>query len=770
MNIRFFPLDFDYKLKENKVVVYLYGKMEDGTNICVLQEHQPYFYARWKPSLEALSPSSSQPDSFPPEFQQLSLETSDGVARTTAVEEVERELLGIKSTFWKVYANYPKAVPVLAQQLESSGLEVYERDILFIHRYLRDHGITPMTLVEAQGEFVPDQNLRVPVFLAQQLQQFSQEAVQKLKILSLDIETYAEKKEISPVQNPILMIGLYGQDQSGLEFRKVLTWKRFQHELGYVEHVQDERELLERFRQIVIDYQPDIITGYNTDGFDFPYLKVRADKYNLILNLGRDHSELMAGTKSFRDGEAKIKGILHLDVFKFIRNIFGKDLKTDSYSLDAVSSELLGYKKHPVNLDELSHIWNHDPDKLVDFCIYNLHDAHLAFKLCELLLPAMIEFTKIIGLPTFDLIRMRFSRLVENYILKRAIEYKVLAPNKPGEYESGQRREESIQGAFVYEPTPGLYHNIVVFDFRSLYPTIITAHNIGPEGLRCPCCADTEHVPEQETYWFCQKEKKFLPTVLEELILRRADLKRLIKEEKALGHEIKMLEARSYALKLLANSFYGYLGFFGARWYCIECAASTTAYARNYIKKTIHQAQEKGFPVIYSDTDSCMLLLGEKILSQAFEFMNEVNFSLPGSMELEFQGSYPSGLFVALKSGEKGAKKKYALLSSDGQVKITGFETVRRNCSPIAKEIQEHVLQLALTEKVPEAVRYVRDMIKKMKQGEIPLEQLIIKTQITRELDSYSSIAPHVAIALRLQQQGESILPGTVVEYVIITA
>src|SRR3989344_3957569 len=90
------------------------------------------------------------------------------------------------------------------------------------------------------------------------------------------------------------------------------------------------------------------------------------------------------------------------------------------------------------------------------------------------------------------------------------------------------------------------------------------------------------------------------------------------------GEDAGLLESRSYALKLLANSFYGYLGFFGARWYCKECADATTAYARNYIKKTIHQAQEKGFPVIYSDTDSCMLLLGEKILSQAFEFMNEV--------------------------------------------------------------------------------------------------------------------------------------------------
>ncbi len=138
-------------------------------------------------------------------------------------------------------------------------------------------------------------------------------------------------------------------------------------------------------------------------------------------------------------------------------------------------------------------------------------------------------------------------------------------------------------------------------------------------------------------------------------------------------------------------------------------------------------------------------------------------------MELDFQGYYPRGIFVAQKGSEKGAKKRYALIDEKGKLKITGFETVRRNCSAIAKEVQEKVLSLILSEKVLEAVVYVKETVNQLKRGSIPLEKLIIKTQITRELGRYTSIGPHVAIARKRQAQGEQIVPGTVVEYIIST-
>ncbi|MBT6774565.1 hypothetical protein HOA91_04290 [Candidatus Woesearchaeota archaeon] len=762
MEIRFFPIEFVHKIREDKPYIYMYGKLEDNTKICVIQEYQPYFYAQVH---------ESHKTQLGERLKALEVETNEGKAKVVSWESVEKELLGKTKSFWKIYTNFPKAVQLISNELSSWGIECYEKDVPFVHRYLRDQKITPMTLVEVKGEFIEEKNTRVPIFIAEEVKQFSKEAIKQLKTLAIDIETYSpEKSVIDPEKNPILMIAFYGMDEEGQEFKKVLTWKRFKSRLNYLETVTDEIELLVRCRQIILDYQPDIITGYFSDGFDFPYIKTRADKYKLKMDLGLDYSELNTGKKTdFREGKTKITGILHLDVFKFIRNIFGKNLNTESYSLNAVSKELLGNKKDDVNISELAQAWDNNSEELEDFCKYNLQDAHLTLKLCQKLMYDMIEFSKIVNLPLFDVVRMKFSKLVESYIMKRTIDYNILAPNRPGRNEIEQRMEETFQGAFVYEPTPGLYEDIIIFDFRSLYPTIITAHNIGPEGLCCQCCDEEKRdlVPGDHHYWFCNRKKSFLSKVLERIILRRIDLKRLIKETKDKGEETNILDARSYTLKTLANSFYGYMGFFGARWYSIECARATTAFARDYIQRTIKKAEESGFQVIYADTDSCFLLLGDKIKDEAMRFMNEVNFDLPGHMELEFEGHYPKGIFVALKGSDKGAKKKYALLDDDGEMKITGFETIRRNWSPLAKGVQEEVLRLVLEGHIEEALAHVKEIIKKLKKGEIALEKLIIKTQITKDLRSYSSIGPHVAVALRLLEQGINVVPGMVVEYVI---
>lgn len=759
MEINFYSLDFEYKLVDGQAFVYLYGKLDNGERICVVHPHEPYFYAKvHKIDEETLSQK----------LKELKVESKGEPAIVVRWEKVEKELLGKKEQFWKIYTNYPKAVPIISRELQSWGIDCYEKDILFVHRYLRDTGIIPMTLVQAEGELIADKSMRLPIFKATSVKQISLESIQKLRILAIDIETYAREKVIDLDKNPILMLAFYGVDEQGKEFKKVVTWKRFINNLGYVEFVLDEVELLQRFKEIILEYKPDILTGYFSDGFDLPYIKHRAAKHKVKLDIGSDFSELQAGGKSdFREGESSITGILHLDVCKFIRYIFGMNLKTESYTLDAVSEELLGHKKHAVNINNLAETWDKGSDGLNDYCQYNLHDAHLTLQLCQKLLYDMVEFTKIVGLPTYDVIRMRFSRLVENYILKRAIEYNVIAPNKPVHQEVNQRMEETFQGAFVYEPIPGLYKDIVVFDFRSLYPSIIITHNIGPEAFHCQCCEKKGSVPTQQDYWFCTKEKKFIPTVLEQLVLRRADLKKLIKEAKQQKEDTKILEARSYALKTLANAFYGYLGFFGARWYCLECAKSVTAYARDYIRSTMNKAEESGFRVCYGDTDSLFILLGEKKHSDALAFQKAVNAALPGFMELELENYYPHGIFVAAKRTEKGAKKRYALVSENGNLKITGFETVRRNTSAIAREVQERVLKLVLQDKIDDALNYVRETIKELKKGDTPLAKLIIRTQITKELTQYSSIAPHVAIAWKLIEKGQRINPGSVIEYII---
>lgn len=763
MNITFFPYDFEYRFKQGKTYMYLYGKQENGQKICVMHHYDPYFYV----AIENIDTTE-----LARRLTSLKIEAKPEPAIILHWQEIQKELLGKTIQLWKIVVNFPKAVPMISKELESLGLTCYERDILFTHRYLRDNGLVPMTLTGAEGDFLVDSSFKIPLFIAQKVIPVVGDASEKKanwKILAFDLETYNAKGEINFEENPILMAGFYGIDEQGTEFAKVITWKHFSHSLPYLSIVENEAALVRECQKIIQDYNPDIITGYFSDVFDWPYLQARARKHNVTLNLGLDNSTVrITGKTGFREGEAEISGILHLDILKFIKNIFGKNLKTDSYSLDSVAGELLGHGKHVVNLDELSSSWDNNPDKLLPFCEYNLHDARLTHKLCSLLLHDITELTKVIGVPPFDVIRMRFSRLVENYILRRAVEYNVLAPNKPGDLETEQRMEESIQGAFVYEPNPGLYKDVVVFDFRSLYPTIITAHNLGPEALRCFCCAGKALVPGKEEYWFCTREKKFIPLVLEQLIALRIEAKKKAKQAKSEDADKKVLESRANALKLLANSFYGYLGFFGARWYCLECAAATTAYARNYIQMTMKQAQENGFSVVYADTDSCFLLLDGKKMDDALRFMDNVNKTLPGQMELELVGYFPRGIFVGLKGSEKGAKKRYALLSPDRTLKITGFESVRRNSSPLAREVQEKVLRFVLEDNVAAALDYTRKMVKDLQQARIPLVRLILKTQLTREISQYSSIAPHVMIAQKLQDRGEKVSPGRMIEFIIV--
>ncbi len=730
MQIQCYPYNFDYLIKEGKVFIRIYAKLKNNQKIVLTHEHLPYFYAEHK-------------ENFLETIKNLDL----GQEKVVKVEKVTRQFLGREKEFWRVYVNFPKAVPVIAKKLEDLNMNCYEKDILFVYLYLRDNNIHPMALLEVE---VNDNYQIKEVIKSHEDEQTN------WNILAVDIETYAKKKEINPTQNPILMVSFYGM-RNNQPFEKVITWKKFPHDLDYLETVGSEKEMLERFQNIILEYDPDIITGYFTDGFDFPYLEARTKKNSLKDSLGLN---IRSGLGN-RGTEAVFSKYLHADVFKFIKYVFGKNLKTDSYSLDSVAKELLGHQKHEVNLGQLSTDWDNNSPELKKYCAYNLHDSRLTWQLCSSLFSDMVEFSKIVGVPLFNVIRMPFSKLVENYILKRAREFSVIAPNRAVGYEVENRRRQSIQGGFVYEPKPGLYKNLAIFDFKSLYPTIITAHNIGPSSFRCTCCGDK--VPGKDNYWFCKKRKAFLPTVLDDLINKRTAIKKEIKEQGASS----ILESRSYALKILANSFYGYLAFFGAKWYCLEAAASTTAYARDYIQNTIEVAQKDGFKVCYADTDSCFLLLEEKTLDEATGFMQEINSSLPGQMELEFEGHFTSGVFVATKDSNKGAKKKYALMRKEGTLKIVGFEAVRRNWSLLAKEVQEKVLQLVLSDKKEEALAYVREIISQIKSGLIGLDKLVLKTQITRDLESYSSIGPHIQVAKKLQSQGEQITPGYLVKYII---
>ncbi|HLC65248.1 MAG TPA: DNA-directed DNA polymerase [Candidatus Nanoarchaeia archaeon] len=747
VRIRFFPFDVTYRIVDDKAVIHLYGRTADGNDICIIDDNfRPYFYV-----------FSGDLEKAKLKIEQLKVERERIVAFVTGSEIVKKRYMGKDVKALKVYTNIPGAVPIIKDTVRQWSFidSVHEYDILFGRRYLIDKGIIPFLSYEVEGDFAAVKS-KVPVFRAESIEQRSEDVLEGPRILSFDIETYYSEREIMPEKFPIIMLAFYGQN-----FRKVFTWKRFSTSDDSIEFVESEAELLEKFRETIEHYKPEIITGYFSDGFDFPYIESRARKYKIKLDLGLDYSELRINRKG--DVDAKITGINHVDVFRYIQRIMGRSLETDSYSLDAVSFELLGEKKLDVNLDEMSKAWDEGSQEIEKYCRYNLHDAKLTYELCNKLLPNMVELVKIIGLPIDDVIRMGFSQLVELYLLRQAPRFNEIAPNRPEHEDINRRREDTYKGAFVFEPKPGLYKNIAVFDFRSLYPSIISSHNISSATLNCSCCGDEKVPLEGKEYWFCRKEKGFLPSVIGDLIEHRVRIKEMVRKQKDV-----LLTARENVLKLLANSFYGYFGFFGARWYSLESAQSTTAYGRFYIHKVIDKAEKEGFTVLYSDTDSIFLLLDRKTKVDAEKFMESINLELPGLMELEYEGLYPSGIFVPTKEGTAGAKKKYAMISENGILKIRGFETVRRNWSLVAKELQENVLRVILQEgDIDKAYNLAKQTIRDLREKKIAMEKVIIKTQITKEVGSYEAIGPHVAIAQRLEMQGKKVEPGSIISYIV---
>ncbi|MEK6857392.1 MAG: DNA polymerase domain-containing protein [Nanoarchaeota archaeon] len=610
--LQFYLYDINYKIVGGKPVIYLFGTTLDGQQVCIKDDSfAPYFYVEEKEGLKE-------------KIEKLKVEEENETFYVTNIEQENKKLLEKEIALLKIFVNVPKAVNAIREIIKAwdidefekpsknsqthhksalntdakqgysnpSGIKIFEYDISFTRRYIIDKNLLPMNLVQAECEKIIEQS-RVPVYSGKKIEQFNEDQSPNPKILSFDIETYSQKnKRIDPENQSILMLAVYGQN-----LKKVITWKSFKTNDETIEFVKSESEVIERFKEIISDYKPDIITGYFSDGFDFPFIKTRAKKYKTKLDLGLDFSELHIEGKKIQTAE--ITGIVHVDIFKFIKKIMGRSMETDVFTLDAVSNEILGEHKHEVEIGELTSAWdNSDAESLNKFIKYNLHDAELVFNLCTKLLPNIIELVKIVGLPLFDIPRLSFSQLVEWYVIRQAKQANELIPNKPDHREQEIRFKKRIHGAFVYEPTPGFYENIAVFDYRSLYPSIIASHNISPGTFRCECCADKKAVPYEEArYWFCQNKKGFVSRIIEDLITRRARIKEMLKKQKN-----PLLSARSDALKLLANSFYGYLGFSAARWYFIEGAESTTAFGRHYIKKVISKAEEQGFKVLYSDS------------------------------------------------------------------------------------------------------------------------------------------------------------------------
>lgn len=597
-------LDIDYITHEEKAVIRLFGKIKEENGktgekkiIALDETFEPYIYLitnnieKCKEDLEKLTPMPEK------------------------VEKVRKKRFQIEGEFLKVTFKHPQDVPKLREiikDLESVD-DIREHDIPFYRRYLIDNDIFPMSEIKLSGELInsfptiKSKDSDLEIIKLEKPPETVDSEFPSLRILSFDLEVRNPDGMPNSKNDEIIMIGI----SSNFGIEKVISTKG--KDLEFVETVSSEKDMIKRFANIVKSNNIDIIVGYNSDNFDFPYLKDRAGIYDIKLDFGMDGSDLKFLRRGYTNA-ASFKGLIHVDLYLVMRRY----ISLDRYTLERVYFELFGEEKIEVAGDRIYQFWDNGGEELTNLFKYSLDDVVSTLKIAEETLPLSLELTRIVGQPLFDLTRMATGQQAEWYLVRKAYEYNELVPNKPTGGEFSSRKSESAVGGYVKEPEKGLHDNLVQFDFRSLYPSIIISKNVSPDVLlkshlgneyNIANYLNKEEINENDfnispeyNNKFAKTPVGFIPSVIGNVISERLKIKKQMKESND-ETEKRILKVQQDALKRLANTMYGIYGFSRFRWYSMECAESITAWGRDYIKETMKKAEEYGFKAIYADTD-----------------------------------------------------------------------------------------------------------------------------------------------------------------------
>ena len=580
---RFVLLDIDYITENDKAVIRLFGKLkgdEEGKSIIVLDKSfKPYIYVVPNDEEQCIE-----------DLNEFDVEMV-GWAR--------KGYMGENKDFLKVTLYHPQDVPKLRDKIRSidSVKDIMEHDIPFYRRYLIDKAIFPMAEVLVNGECLDNNSVNfmcgsdVYVFEMKGDPKPIDSEFPELKTLSFDIEVHNPKGMPQAEEDPIIMISL--SSNQGLQ--TVLSTKK--SSLEFVETLKTEAHMLERFVEIVKSENPDLLIGYNSDNFDMPYIRDRATKLNVKMRIGTDGSGLKFMRRGYTNS-ALVKGRIHVDLYLLSRRY----LQLDRYTLERVYKELFDEQKVDVPGDEIFEYWDDGGEKLETLFKYSLDDAVSVTKIGEKLLPLSMELTRLVGQPFFDIARMATGQMVEWYLIRKAYEIGDMVPNKPSSSQYSERRGKKAEGGYVKDPVKGLHENIVSFDFRSLYPSIIISKNVSPDTLVLKCEDEECYIAPELGHKFLKKPVGFVPSIIGNILKERVKLKNQMKDA-VNPREKQVLDVQQQALKRLANSMYGVYGYSRFRWYRIECAEAVTAWGRDFIKKTMLKAEEYGFKAIYADTD-----------------------------------------------------------------------------------------------------------------------------------------------------------------------
>jgi DNA polymerase, archaea type len=736
-------LDMDYFFATNKPVIRIFGRTDKGQSVCALYDQLlPYFYIKC---------TDDQGEKIS-QFKEVK-----------QVEDVEMFLpIGYsskKTQLKKITLINPQEVPEMRDKITALGVkEIFEADILFKYRFMVDNKIYGMQWVEVEGARTNTKVSKVPTYHATDIVPIERTENIPLKILSFDIECISNdvKRVPDSKKDPIVMISAaFGTEFKGKK-DMVYVAKNFTGE--NVKGVPTEKEMLEEFVKMIDEYDPDVVTGYNINNFDLPYLTERLKQNKIPLSIGRSDKPMFGRTTGI-NFEFTIPGRIVFDPYQILK----KDpwLKFHKYDLNTVAKKMLGEQKHDVEYGEMLSLWTGSRENLGRFVEYARKDAVLVLRLVveKGLMDKFFELSKLSGLLLQDVFGGQ-TRRVDTMLLhefKKRGYVMALNPNKSDLIRRTKERDkEGLKGATVLEPKKGLHADgcVLVMDFKSLYPSIMRTFNVSPDTLLLDDSDLQVHVsPVGAKFVTADVSPGILPTLLTNLVEMRSRIKKEMKT--ATGEEKRILNAKQLAIKDMSNSFYGYTGYIRARLYTIDVAASITAYGRTNIEKT-QQLVEKNFDVevVYGDTDSIFLKTKTIDLDEAKKLGEAVakfvSDNLPGHLELQFEKIYRTFLILTKK---RYAGLKYEMIGDKwvSEIEMRGIETVRRDWCPLVSELMMDVLNSLLKEgDLQKSITVVKGVIEKLRNNEVDLEKLTVVKGITKHVDSYEGMLPHIELARKL--------------------
>ncbi len=723
MKARGFILQPTYRVEAGRPVVHLYGRLDSGETFLVRDAREvPHFYVRASDAARARELGASP--------------LTPAGKRTLRGEPVVR-----------VEVALPADSPALRDRLFAAGIPCYEADVPFATRYLVDRGIRGSLEIEGEsraGEGVSrvfeDPDVR------------PSDWTPAPSVLSFDIET-------DPRASRLLAVSLHGCGASEM----LLLAPPGRRLPPAAQGFDSERRLIEAFCRRVRQLDPDVLTGWNVVDFDLAVLSRIADRCGARLELGRGPGpvRVIPAAPGRGASRATVPGRVVLDGIQLLRGAF---VRMEDYSLDAVAREVLGEGKLVAarGLDRAEEILRLYEEDLARFVEYGLADARLALDVVRRLelVELAVERSRLTGMP---LDRVASSVAAFDFLYLSELGRRgVVAPTvrAPGEPAA------PTTGGHVLEPQPGVHANVIVLDFKSLYPSIIRTFQVDPLGY-VPEPRQGDDVLVAPNGAAFRREPGILTLLLDELFPRREAAKR---EGDAVA---------SQAIKILMNSFYGVLGTPACRFHEPALANAITSFGREILLWSKSRIESCGYRVLYGDTDSLFVLSGvedpaearragqrlAEIVTRDLADHVRQRWRVASRLELKFEALYLKLLLPAARHGTAGARKRYAgLVETEGERRtvFVGMEVVRRDWTELAKRVQRELYERLFADRPVEG--YLLQVIADLRAGRLD-PQLVYRKALRKGLDEYTATTPpHVAAARKMQAE-----PGRLVAYVMTT-